>query len=267
MRYAKFERLILLVISVAVVIMAISMVVQKTDGVEVFGHLLMLAVIVCSLYGGKRGAFLGFLACIAAYTAVRLVWIGDYSAGTATQLILVKLGIYGILAALCYHIRSQFRYFFVKMEQQDLIDDETQLGNARFLLNELTNRINEYQRYEKPFSLVLFALEEGFLSSMKEKNVSVLRDVATNVLKHDTRAVDELAREGNRLFALLPNVGREGAQACARRLTEKLRSYLSQQGDGDGERFVSVSVLAYPEDQEDIERMLARLQESEEPAR
>lgn len=267
MRYAKFERLVLLVITVAVAIMAISMILQRTDGVEVFGHLLMLAVIVCSLYGGKKGALLGFLASFAAYTAVRLIWLGDCSAGTAAQLILMKLAIYGVLALICYYMRSQFRYFFVKMEQQDLVDDETQLGNARFFLRELTHRINEYQRYEKPFSLVCFAVDEGFVSAMKDKKVSVLRDLAANVLKHDTRAVDELAREGNRLFAILPNVGMEGARACARRLSEKARAYLSQLGEGDGEERLEVSVIAYPDAQEDIERLLARLRESEEPAK
>lgn len=264
MKYAKFERLVLLVITVAVIIMAISMVVQRTDWVEVFGHLLMLVVIVCSLYGGKRGALLGFLACIAAYTTVRLVWLGDCSHGTAAQLILMKLAVYGILALLCHHMRSQFRYFFVKMERQDLVDDETQLGNARFLLQELTCRINEYERYEKPFSLVSFTLEEDFLSSMKSKKVSVLRDLAANVLKQDTRAADELAREGNRLIAILPNVGIGGARACARRLTEKVRVHLSRLAGADGEQWVEVSVLAYPEAREDIESMLARLRESEE---
>jgi hypothetical protein len=266
MRYAKFERLVLLVITLAVVIMAISMVVQRTDGVEVFGHLLMLAVIVCSLYGGKRGALLGFLACLAAYIAVRLLWLGDCSAGTAVQLILVKLAVYGALALLCHHMRAQFRYFFVKMERQDLVDDETQLGNARFLLQELTDRINEYERYEKPFSLVCFAVDDGFVSAMKARRVSVLRDLATNVLKSDTRAVDELVREGNRLFAILPNVGMEGAQACARRLSEKARSYLSQAGEGDGDKSLEVSVLAYPEAREEIDGLLARLRESEGPA-
>lgn len=267
MRYAKFERLVLLVITLAVVIMAVSMIVQRTDGVEVFGHLLMLAVIVSSLYGGKRGALFGFLACLAAYIAARLLWLGDYSPGTAIQLILVKLAVYGALALLCHHMRSQFRYFFVKMERQDLLDDETQLGNARFLLQELTNRINEYERYEKSFSLVCFTLDEGFVSAMRNKRVSVLRDLATNVLKPDTRAVDELAREGNRLFAILPNVGMEGAQACARRLWGKACAYLSQLGEGDGEKHVEVSVLAYPEAREDIEGMLTRLREKEGPAK
>ncbi len=259
MRYAKFERLVLMVIAVAVAIMALSMVLQKTDGVEVFGHLLMLAVILSSIYGGKRGALLGPLACLAAYTVARVVWLGGYSGGVAAQLIAMKLFAYGLLALLCHHVRTQFRYFFVKMEQQDLVDDETQVGNARFLKQELSRCIGEHERYQKPFSLVLFSFEEGFLSAMGNKGVSALRDLTATVFKPDTRSVDEIARVGNRICALLPNVGREGAEVCARRLAGKVRAYLSRQ-EGGGESQLEVTVLGYPEDREKVEEILAGLE-------
>lgn len=265
MRYAKFERLILLVLTVSVAGMAVAMIVQKTDGVEVFGHLLMLVVIVSSLYWGKRGALMGFLASLAVYIAARLIWRGSFSYGAASQLIVAKLLVYGVLSLLCYHLRTQFRYFFVKLEQQDFIDDETQIGNARFLLQELSSRINEYERYQKPFSLVAFSFDRDFLSAMKKRDINVLRDVTVTILKHDTRAVDELAREGNRLFAILPNVGPEGAQACSRRLWDKLRGYLSQHGGEDVGRLVELIIYAYPEDKEEVEKMVSRLREGEGP--
>ncbi len=264
MRYAQFERFILLVMSVAILAMAVAMVVQKTDGVEVLGHALMLVVIVASLYRGRGGALLSFAVCLAIYVVFRLVWRGDLTPGVLAELVGGKFLFYGVLALLCTHIRVQFRYFFVKMEQQDLLDDETQLGNERFLLREITRQIQEHDRYRNPFSLVMFSFDPTLISSSREKGGSVLRDVSVNVLKRNTRSVDELAREGDQLVVLLPHVGPEGARSCASRLQERMRDLLSSRG-WVYESGLKTTVLAYPEDREEIEAYLARLKEKQAP--
>lgn len=261
MRYAKFERLILLVMGLAVAAMAVGMAVQKTDAVEVLGHCLMLVVVVASLYGGKRGAMLSFLLCLAVYTAGRLVWSGEFEGKVLAQLVGAKFLVYGLLSLLCYHIRIQFRYFFLKLEEQDLVDDETQLGNARFLHREVRRRILEHERYGKPFSLVIFSFDSDYLSRMWRREVSVLRGISVNVLKSDTRAVDELARVGNRLVVLLPNVGPEGARACAARLQEKIQGILARWGE-KGPATVQVSIFSFPEDRGAVEGLQAELEEN-----
>lgn len=261
MRYAKFERLILLVMGLAVAAMAAGMAVQKTDAVEVLGHCLMMVVVVASLYGGKRGAVISFLLCLAVYTASRLVWAGEFEGKVLAQLVGAKFLVYGMLAPLCYHIRVQFRYFFVKLEEQDLVDDETQLGNARFLHREVGRRILEQERYGKPFSLVIFSFDPASLSQMRRRGISVLRDISVNILKSDTRAVDELARVGERLVVLLPNVGPGGARACATRLQEKIQEILNRRGE-EGPATVQVSILSYPEDREVVEGFQAELEEN-----
>lgn len=264
MKYAKFERLMLLVVVVAVAVMAVSMLVRKTDGVEVVGHLLMIAVILSSLYGGKTGALLGFLASAALYIAIRLVWRDGFDYGVIIQLTVAKIAVYGVLSLICAYLRTQFRYLFVKLESQDLVDDETQLGNHRFLFRELDYRVKEWDRYQKPFSLVSFSFDQDLLRGSKKRGFNVLRDVSLGVLKSDTRSVDELARVGSELHALLPNVGREGARACATRLEAKIRSYLERAaGGGLHEDSLSVSVLSYPEDREAVEGLLSRLREME----
>lgn len=260
MRYAKFERMILLVMTIAIVVMAVGMVLQKTDAVEVLGHLLMLAVIVASLYGGRRGALTSLLISFAIYLISRLVWQGEFSAGELAQLIAAKFLIYGILALICSYIRVQFQYFFVKMEEQDLVDDETQIGNARFLLREIKQRMLEYERYQKPFSLVVFSFNPDFLSRTRKKEISLLRDITVNVLKSDTRAVDELARAGNRLVVLLPNVGREGAQVCGTRLQEKING-LPVFREKESSPTMEVLVISYPEDNDAVDEFLSRLED------
>ncbi|NPV58183.1 MAG: diguanylate cyclase [Actinobacteria bacterium] len=258
MRYARFERIIVLVITVAVAAMAVAMAIQKTDGVEIMGHLLMLAVIVSSLYGGKRGAAGGFLFSIAVYTAARLAFKGDFGYGTALELAGIKLLIYGVLALLCNHIRTQFRYFFVKMENQDLVDDETQIGNERFIARELETHINEHDRYQTPFSLIRFSLEGGFVEEQRKRGVNVMRDLSISVLKNDTRSVDELARMGNEFLVILPNVGREGAEVCHNRLRGKIDAYLERHSEGRGVGDVlETEVLSYPDDKPSVEAILS----------
>ena len=260
MKYSKFERIIILVSGLSIAVMAVAMVAQKTDGVEVFGHLLMIPIIGCGLYWGRRGALVGFALCFSSYTAARFAWPGDLDYGTASQLVVAKLLIYAILALLCAYIRGQFRYFFVKLERQDFIDDETQIGNERFLFKELTSRINENERYEIPFSLITFTLDEGLISGLRGKGVGVLRDISTTILKNDTRSVDELARNRNNLIVILPSVGREGAEVCGKRLESKMRKYLEQHlQNGEMEKVLKKVVYEYPEDKERIDALLSRI--------
>ncbi|WP_287155431.1 hypothetical protein [Candidatus Solincola tengchongensis] len=261
MRYAKFERMVLLVMGLAVAAMAVGMAVQKTDAVEILGHCLMLAVVVASLYGGKRGAALSFLVSLAIYAVSRLAWRGEFQAHVLAQLIGAKFLVYGILAILCLYIRIQFRYFFVKMEEQDLVDDETQVGNARFLRREIERRVLEHERYGKPFSLVIFSFDPALISRMRSRERRILRDVAVNVLKPDTRAVDEVARVENRLVVLLPNVGPEGARTCGARLRGKIDGMLTLR-EGEEPAGVRLTISSYPGDREAVEMFLAELEEA-----
>jgi L-lactate permease len=262
MKYAKFERIVVLVIVITIAVMAAAMIVKKTDGVEVAGHALMIAVIVSSLYWGRRGAWISFAVCSGGYAVARAVWPAGFSYGTVTQLIISKFLVYGILAILCSYIRSQFRYFFVKLENEDFIDDETQLGNEKFLLEELTSRINENLRYQIPFSMVIFFFPEQLIEEMRKKHhTSILGDISTTILKKDTRAVDELARMGNSLVVLLPNVGRAGATVCANRLESKMSDYLERffrQPEIEG--IPDITIYEYPEDKAEIDAILGRFE-------
>ncbi len=260
MKYAKFERILILVIAIAIAVMAAAMIVQKTDAVEIFGHVIMIVVIVASLYWGKRGALISFLACFSAYAAARFIWIGDFSYGTAIQLTAAKFLVYGILALLCSYMRVQFRYFFVKLEHQDFIDDETQIGNIRFLAKELSSRIEENDRYDIPFSLLSFSLEDAFIKDMRSQGISVLRDLSIGILKGDTRSVDELARNDSDLIVILPSVGRKGALVCGQRLEAKIRKYLEQHlHDGEPDSVLDLSIYEYPEDRSEVDALLSQI--------
>lgn len=258
MKYAKFEMIIFLVLIVVILGMSVAMMVETTDAVEVIGHVLMLVVIIAGMNWGYRGGLSAFAACFVVYSVLRVGFPGDLSTVAVWELVAAKFIVYGILALLCSHMRNQLRYFFVKLEHHDFIDDETQIGNKRFLLKELTSRINENERYEVPFSLVSFTIDPGFLERAKgAKGANVLRDISTSILKNDTRSVDELARLDNRLLVILPCVRREGADVCCKRLEGKMKKYLEAHTvDGELDRSLEARIFEYPDDRVDIETIV-----------
>lgn len=258
MKYAKFEQIIILLLIIVIVGMSVAMLLQKTDKVEAVGNVLMLVVIAVSLNWGFKGGIPAFAACFVLYTVLRLSFQGGISTGAAWELIAAKFIIYGVLTLICCYMRTHLRYFFVKLEHHDFIDDETQIGNKRFLLKELTSRINENERYEVPFSLVAFTIDPELLEKIQGvKGASILRDISTSILKNDTRSVDELARMDNRLVVILPCVRRDGADVCCKRLEEKMKRYLeSHITNGEFVQTLDARIMEYPDDRVDIESMV-----------
>jgi GGDEF domain-containing protein len=258
LKYAKFQQTIILLLIVVIVGMSVAMLLQKTDKVEAVGHVLMLVVIAASLNWGYKGGLPAFAGCIILYAALRLSFQGDISTGAAWELIAAKFITYGALTLICCYMRNHLRYFFVKLEHHDFIDDETQIGNKRFLLKELTSRINENERYEVPFSLVAFTIDPQFLERTQGvKGTNILRDISTSILKNDTRSVDELARMDNRLVVILPCVRRDGADICCKRLEVKMKRYLeSHLVNGELDQTLDSCIMEYPDDRVDIESMV-----------
>ncbi len=214
----------------------------------------MLVVISRQLELGLQGRASGLRACFVLYAGLRLGFKGD---DMTTQ---VGLGAHrrqirhlrGTDPALLATCATSLRYFFVKMEHHDYIDDETQIGNKRFLLKELTSRIDENERYEVPFSLVAFTIDQDFLEQDQggPSGASILRDISTSILKNDTRSVDELARLDNQLVVILPCVRRDGANVCCKRLESKMqkipRLALHQRRVGDGPECQGLRVSGGP---------------------
>lgn len=261
MRYSRFEKISLLVLAVVVFGMSLAMIYRQIDVVEVVGHLLMLVIIAASLHWGAKGAVPTLLASLSVYIPLRLT-SGNLTAGAEAQLIIAKTAIYLILAGICSFLHLRFRYLFIKAGHHDLFDEETEMGNERFLLNELNSRIQEYDRYEVPFSLVIFGLERGGIDKLaRERKVNALRDISISILKVDTRSVDELARVENRLVVVLPSIRRNGAEMCAERLGGKIRKYLEESlEEGKPEGAISVEIYEYPDDKQSIQSLVDQLQ-------
>jgi len=261
LKYAKFQQIIFGIMILVILATSLAMAVHKPDAVEIIGQVLILAIIVAGMNWGYRMGIPAIVASIALYGGLRLGLRGELSTAALWELLAFKCVIYTVLGLLCSHMHNQMRYLFVKLEHQDFIDDETQIGNKRFLLKELTSRINENERYEIPFSLVTFTLNPEMVDMLKtSRGVSVLRDISTSILKNDTRSVDELARVESRLLVILPSTRKDGATVCCRRLEGKMLRYLEHHfSDGELHKAMQVQVLEYPEDRQEIESLVSSL--------
>jgi GGDEF domain-containing protein len=263
LKYAKFQQIIFGIMILVILATSVAMMVHKPDAVEIIGQILILATIISGMNWGYRAGIPVTAACIALYIGLRLGFRGEMTTSAILELIAFKGVIYAVLGLLCSHMHNQMRYFFVKLEHQDFIDDETQIGNKRFLLKELTSRINENERYEIPFSLVTFTLNPELVDLLKSsRGVSVLRDISTSILKNDTRSVDELARLDNHLLVILPSTRKDGAAVCCRRLEGKMLRYLEHHfSNGELHRAMQSRILEYPEDRKEIEELVGSIRE------
>lgn len=154
----------------------------------------------------------------------------------------------GYLFSLGSHVLAKY---ISRLQEESIRDYLTGLYNHRYFRRELTRRVDEAQRYEKTFCVVLFDLDH-FNRINDEYGHQVGDDVLeefANLLKNLTRSADLVFRYGGEEFALvLPETGHEDAHALAERIREAVAKH-----DFEIDRQVTVSggVAEYPSDSND----------------
>ncbi|MEJ5186759.1 MAG: hypothetical protein WHT46_06735 [Candidatus Geothermincolales bacterium] len=261
MRYATLERTTVIIVILAVLAMAISMAWQRTDWVEIVGHLVMIPLIVVGLYRSRREAWVALALSLALYAGLRSAFRGDFGPLDLAEMLAVKAVVYLLLTIACSQVIRKLRPYFVRVESQDLVDEDTGLGNGLALLKQLEEQVEEYLRYGHPFSLVMYEFDPATLERVRrEKGRDILRDLAVSLLSRDIRAVDRAFRWENRVVLLLPFSDQAGARACAERHQAAIDLYLEKSGlDLKAQDLLSTSSLEYPRQAEEIDRIRKEL--------
>jgi diguanylate cyclase (GGDEF)-like protein/PAS domain S-box-containing protein len=147
---------------------------------------------------------------------------------------------------------------FQETQRLAVTDDLTGLHNARYFYEVLDSEIVRTKRYETPFSIILFDID-----NFKDLNDTyghqagdeVLRAVAEIMVK-TSRAPDTVARYGGEEFiAVLPNATNEEAYNLALRIKDAIER---AQFLGDEAVKISVSggVASFPDDANDAKSLL-----------
>ena len=142
-------------------------------------------------------------------------------------------------------------------------DELTGLYNRRFLNNVLQQQLAESNRYDQPFSLIMFDIDRfkryndinGHLAGDR-----ALAEVAS-ILSTTARAVDYLVRFGGEEFVvILPRVGGQEAMVAAERHCHAIEEhyFAGEERLPSGKLTLSAGVASYPQNAKDAMDLLHR---------
>lgn len=258
MKYSRFELLVLFFGGGAIIGTAATTASRNSDWVEVAGQLLLLVVLFGALQWGRKGGYIAGIGATLIYFVMRVptfATAGPFSP-TLIQLTLTRAVVYGALGIVGGEIATRIKYFFVKLEDRDHIDEVTHLYNEAYIRELIRSYVGRYDRYQAVFSLVMIRIDEDRLPPLsKTPGRRLLRETGRAILG-DIRLVDEMGRfDGPTFCVLLPNTPLEGARCAAARLIRTACASLKNRGiEPDGS--VVAEPLGYPEDRDAISELL-----------
>ena len=232
---------------------------RRVDVIEVIATMFFIPVFIAFVFWGVRGGLLGGAAAAVGYIALRApaiqtvgeTWFIGTIAGRA--LTFPAFGLIGGWAS------RQMSASLTKLELYDHIDDETELYNARYFIEELDVQIARVKRYQSVFSIAALILPESALSDIpKRKRSALLRGVG-RLLRESVRIMDRAchgsSRDRHHIAAILPETGKDGARIFVERLADGIVQFASSLGIRISVEQLSPEALGFPEDEQALERL------------
>jgi diguanylate cyclase (GGDEF)-like protein len=133
----------------------------------------------------------------------------------------------------------------ISIEKQAVMDPVTGLYNRRFLYERLGGELRRAERYGRPLSLILLALEHfrGTDDNQTDLNLSQF----SRVLSESLREPDTPCRYGGEEFAVvLPETGPEQALAVAEKLRQRLNEVKFTSDLGGDPMTISQGIASFP---------------------
>lgn len=183
----------------------------------------------------------------------------------------------GLRAALCdYFLNIQRKVrnpviveiqLFLQRERHALRDELTGLYNRRHFNCEIEKELERYKRFGHPFSLLMIDIDhfKNFNDSHGHQAGDAALIKLAEVLQDTARLIDTVARYGGEEFvAILPQTGKEQAQAAAERFLQALRRRCRIDFGGRcvGAITASIGVATFPDDAMTAEALMARADEA-----
>ena len=249
--YQQSRLLLLGAGSTVLVVTALVLVARAYDPAEVLAVILFLPVFVAAVLGGVRwGAGIAVLAGLG-YAGLRAPDIQRFGWDVLASRVLAQFLAYVVFGALGGWAASVLTASIVKLDRFDVRDDDSELLNARGLLEQLGDEVARARRYGSTFSVVTVRLT---LST----DVRAVRHQIGTAVRRAVRSVDEPGRvtiDGTDLVVtVLPETPPEGAEVAGRKIADLLEQEVAEV-DAD------VRWLSHPEDDAEIQSLLDTLAE------
>ncbi len=264
MKYTRFEILAMVVGICAVAGTIIATLSSSNTASDIVGQAMIVVVLFGGLHYGRKGAAISFVVATGFYAIFAFGVRGSVTVSNATEIFLVRTAVFAVVAAVAGELNVRLKYFFIKLEHHDYVDDVTTLYNSKYLAKLIEKYISEFDRYGSKFSMTTFSINEEMLAPMKKKaRVKVIKDVGYKI-RGNIRGADEAARlEGTRFTVLYPNTNYDGATCATIRVKEKITGYLDKFGfDTEDDSIIETEIIEYPRDKDTIEVMAVNLQDS-----
>lgn len=259
-------RLLLLVLGIGVGVAQTLLAWERgAPPTEVLAPALYIPVFAAAIFFGVVG---GLAAAAGSSTLYSLVLI-DQSEVLGVRLFVGMLinrtttyVLYGLLVAIGVRFLEGKLH---KLELYDHIDDETDLYNSSFFLDDTEMEMSRAGRYSSIFSVAEVRVADELFGSSTKSRRRTRRDLA-KLLRAAVRTVDRPSRvrdeDGDRFLVILPETNRQGSDVLAERLGNAARRYLTGQ-DLEPNGALAVRSLAFPEDTEALRELRATVAEAD----
>lgn len=148
---------------------------------------------------------------------------------------------------------------FRRVEMLTMVDEWTQLYNARFLEGSLRDEVLRAKRYKHPLSLVFFDLDrfKTVNDTWGHSVGSALLASVGKILRDSVRETDRPIRYGGDEFVIvMPETDQAGAVLIANRIREAIALSPPPQAGTGFQLTASFGVASYPADGEDARTLL-----------
>lgn len=264
MTYTDFIKKTASVGSVFLLAIALSSYHLHRDWLETLSIVLVMPIMFSFLLFFEFGGLVSGFLSAGIYLVLSILYRTDITDVTSyylslalTVLIFIFLGVGGGRIALAV------KEIFSELEQQRLLNKFTGLYTSEYLINLIQRHINEYERYDSPFSLILLEITPNALQSIKGiKRENVLIKIGL-ALREGIRMIDEVARHDNQFLLVLPHTSLSGSEAVDKRIKKTIGQILKDNycSVQNSEAVYSITV-AYPENKEEMEKLLEAIRSS-----
>lgn len=256
MKYSKFEGLVLIFGIGAVFGTTAASITGRTDAVEIIAQLLLVLVIIGAAHYGRIGGTVTALVATMVYIPMRLLTLTGTELPFLAQLIGLRTLVYLLLGIGGGEICFRIKYFLTGLEDRSYIDDVTLLYNPTYLAKLFKNYAQQFERYKNPFSVLIIEMDDRVLQALRKNHYKKrMREIGV-IIRSDVRLVDEVSRLREDKFGLiLPHTETAGASTAGERLRKEVHQYLQKYGDFP-EDVVKITVLGYPENKEELEKLM-----------
>lgn len=225
----------LIVLAIGVLaLLAVNQIARGVDPVEILATVLFLGVFAAVVYFELVGGIVAAAAATMAYGVARLPAVDVVGSPSVWRLITLRGASFFAFGVLGSYALKRFRGAIRVASYGHHLDHETGCASTRQIFHDLDIEIARSQRYGSFFSVVVLDIASTSLASLKSQVRSQALTQLGTLLRSTARTTDRLGivdtRTDRRIFAILAETPKSGAESFAKRMGDRVADLWLGQG-------------------------------------